>query len=72
MMYFEAHKINEKNKVINQSIATIDKSMATVTAVIATLSGLIGLWGMSCLFSGVIQAGLMGAAKSWLFAVFGG
>ncbi len=48
-----------------------DMSLAGITVVIA-LASLIGLWGLTCLASGLIKSGgIIGLGASWISAVFG-
>ncbi|MEN8258413.1 MAG: hypothetical protein ABFS09_11185 [Thermodesulfobacteriota bacterium] len=48
-----------------------DMGLAGITVVIA-LASLIGLWGLSCLASGLIKSGgIIGLGTSWISAVFG-
>ena len=48
-----------------------DMSLAGITVVIA-LASLIGLWGLTCLASGLMKSGgVIGLGASWISAVFG-
>jgi hypothetical protein len=48
-----------------------DMSLAGITVVIA-LASLIGLWGLTCLASGLLKSdGIIGLGLSWISAVFG-
>ncbi|PLX50756.1 MAG: hypothetical protein C0613_02935 [Desulfobulbaceae bacterium] len=48
-----------------------DMSLAGLTIVVV-LATFIGLWGISCLASGLIKGGgLIGLGSAWLSAIFG-
>ena len=60
----EAQRTYDSNKDIAQA-AKFGLSMATVMA------GLIGAWGVTCLLSAVMNAGLGGVVKGFLSAISG-
>lgn len=48
-----------------------DMNLAGITVVII-LASLIGLWGLSCLASGLLKGGgILGLGAGWISAVFG-
>lgn len=48
-----------------------DMSLAGITVVIA-LASLIGVWGITCLASGLVKSGgIIGLGVAWVSAVFG-
>lgn len=76
MMHFAGTRIKNDQAATyggsnNQADMGDDISLAGMTVVIA-LASLMGLWGLTCLFSGLIKSGgIIGLGASWISAVFG-
>ena len=75
MMHFADTKIKKEHRVFDASPRRAntgdDMSLGGITVVI-TLASLIGLWGITCLVSGLCEGGgIIGLAASWISAVFG-
>ena len=69
-----AHTLNQKTskaQEINQEVVSEGASQAGV-GVIFTLSGIIGVWSLACMISGLVNAGGVGQfARAWFTSVTG-
>ena len=73
MSYANSGMINGHQQTVNKHTQQADNEMGLGTmAVVMSLASLIGLWGFSCLASGLFQSGgIFSLATKWVTAIFG-